>query len=391
MINIGFVHEVFPGGGAETVTSNIAKYISKEKYKTFVFTYNVNEHLLTQPDKDNITIIKINKEDLFKKPIDTNNTLVKEVNELSIDILVFVSCIEFNIKEIVENIKCKTIFSHHNTPFWEIENEKEYSLRSIYQNKKFFLSRWKNIYIKLPKKLKEVENNLLKIYLDIYNYCDICTVLCESYKNIISEKLNLLNNDKLKVLLNGIPPAPIAYNLEKKKQLLYIGRMSYTHKRVDRLINIWRNIYKDFPDWEFIVVGDGEERQNIENQARNLERIKFYDFTKNPHEFYNNASILLMSSQFEGVPIVLLEAQQAGVVPMAFNCSKGLEEILSPSGENGILIENFNMKTYEKQLRSLMKDENLRLKVKKNILEKSKQYDMEIIAQNWDELFQSIL
>lgn len=126
-------------------------------------------------------------------------------------------------------------------------------------------------------------------------------------------------------------------------------------------------------------MGDGAERKNLEQQANDygLERIYFCGETNKPYEYYNNASILCLSSQFEGIPLVLLEAQQAGVIPIAFNCAAGVENVLSPNWENGVLIENFSMIDYENTLYQLMSDETLRQKMQQNVLKKSQEYDIE--------------
>lgn len=169
--------------------------------------------------------------------------------------------------------------------------------------------------------------------------------------------------------------------------------MVYADKRIDRLIDIWKNIYQQFPDWEFILVGDGEERANLEQQANNygLERIRFCGATNNSYEYYHNASIFCLSSQFEGIPLVLLEAQQAGVIPIAFNCAAGVESVLSPNWENGVLIDNFSMQEYERALCKLMSDESLRQKMQQNVIKKAQEYDIEKIGRMWHELFERLL
>lgn len=77
--------------------------------------------------------------------------------------------------------------------------------------------------------------------------------------------------------------------------------------QTNALIDIWKNIYQKFPDWEFLIVGDGAERKNLEQQVNDygLERVYFCGETNKPYEYYNNASILCLSSQFEGIPLVL--------------------------------------------------------------------------------------
>lgn len=78
--------------------------------------------------------------------------------------------------------------------------------------------------------------------LEIYRTCDAFTVLCQPYQLILEKELKLSTNNKISVITNAILPEKINYNLNKKKQLLYMGRMSYADKRIDRLIDIWKNI-----------------------------------------------------------------------------------------------------------------------------------------------------
>lgn len=392
-MKVGFVHySKFPEGGAERVTSNLAPYLKRRGYEIFVFASGVNESLLTESDKENISIIKVNKDD-FTAPINSDNLLVSESKRLNIDILVYVGEQNFSIiiKEIAEKVGCKSIFAHHGVPFWEMVDLKENLSRELHVKNKNYFSSLKHRFIKIPQKISQKKEELISTFSEIYENSDAFTVLCEEYKNIFQKELNLDNTEKIYVLPNGILSAPISYCFKKKKQLLYLGRMSYADKRVDRLIEIWKDIYKKFPDWEFLLVGDGLERENLEKMAESLERIYFLGSTKVPYQYYNDAAILCMSSQFEGWGLVLTEAQQAGVVPIAFNCSAGVESILTPSWENGVLVDGFSVNAYKSSLCRLMKDEDLRNKIQQNILLKSQEYDMEIIAKNWDKLFQSII
>lgn len=391
MINIGFIHNAFPVGGAEMVTSNLSTYLTKEGYNVFVFASEIRENMLTDTDKQNITSIEVNGRDTFFK--DSEKELIQQIKKHNIQILIFVGAIQFNIKGIIEQTKCRSIFAYHGTPFWEIEDEKEYLHRELYAKKKNIFSNWKHIYYKIPKKLSKKKEQLIKTFLEIYNTCDAFTVLCDPYKEIMQKELQQGILDKLHTIPNGILPPPIQYSLHKEKQLLYLGRMSYADKRIDRLIEVWKNIYQKFPDWELILVGDGAEKENLRELANKykLERIYFHDAIKTPYKYYNKASILCMTSQFEGIPLVLLEAQQAGVIPIAFNCSKGVESVLTPSKTNGILIEDFNLDSYQRELSGLMKDKDLQEHIKQNIILKSDSYSIENIGRKWHKLFQSLM
>lgn len=386
---VGFVHLDYPAGGVETVTSMMAEYLTQHQYQVIVFAENIHHALLTDQDKENIQFVQVAKHDLFN---DTkNNDFINKIIELNIDIVVFPIHISFIFQAVKTQTNAKVIFASHSSPFYEIEHKRQISLKK--SAKYNHLRRWYYLNYRLPKKLQKYQQQLEQQFADIYQICDAFTVLCEPYQDIFKTRLQILEAGKMVVMPNATPPTTKQPNLNKRNQLLYVGRMSYADKRVDRLLDIWKNIYQKFPDWEFLLVGDGEERANLERQAKayDLERITFCGTTNDPYKYYHNASILCLSSQFEGIPLVILEAQQAGVIPIAFNCSAGMESVLSPNWENGVLIDDFSMPEYEKALCKLMSDENLRKQLQQNVLIKAQDYDINNIRQAWHRLFTRLL
>lgn len=132
---IAFVHEYFPCGGAEIVTSMLAVELAKKNYETYVFAREFDHHLLTENDNQYIKLIQVTWDDLFH-PIYYNNTIIQTSNKENIDILIFVGATVIDIQGISKGLKCKTIFAYHDTPFWEIENQKQILLR---ENNTIFL------------------------------------------------------------------------------------------------------------------------------------------------------------------------------------------------------------------------------------------------------------
>lgn len=386
---IGFVHLNYPAGGVEIVTSILAAYL-KQHYQIIVFAEHIHSAQLTKKDKTNIIFVQASHDDLFGNA-HKNNDFITQINELQIDVIVLPIHINFIFQTIKTYTNAKIVFAHHSLPFYEIEYKKQNSLKkSLSYNP---LRRWYYLNYHLPKKLVKYQQLLEQKYIDIFKICDSFIVLCDSYKEFFNKNLNSPSLDKLAVISNALPALSEQVNPNKKKQLLYVGRMTYADKRIDRLISIWNNIYQRFPDWEFILVGDGEERENLERQASayGVERIIFCGTTRETYKYYHDASILCLSSQFEGVPLVLLEAQQSGVIPIAFNCSAGVEAVLSPSWENGVLIDNFSMSDYENALCKLMTNEELRKKIYNNVLNKAQDYDIKNIGAAWHALFTKLL
>ena len=386
MPNIGFVHGRYPYGGGEKVTSNLAPYLTALGYKIFVFSSRITHEQLSEEDKRYISFVDVGKTRLLSHP---NISLADKVNELAIDILVFVGkSFSASREGIFSKTHCKCIFAHYGITFWQAENKLSELKTKASQNPLYALW-YKGVKIPLFHLSKQIKIAKYKI---IYKRYHAFMVLCDAYKNELIDALQLKTNQKIVAIPIGIQPAPISYSLDKKKQLLYVGRMSHRDKRVERLITIWQKLYKRFPDWEFLLLGEGEELPKLKQLASDygLERITFCGKQQTP-PYYNQAAINCLSSQIEGFPLVLIEAQQAGVIPVAFACSAGVREILSPDGENGKLIPPFDLDAYTEALASLMSDEPLRKQMQQNVLNKAHLYDIAEIVKQWDALFKKIL
>lgn len=176
----------------------------------------------------------------------------------------------------------------------------------------------------------------------------------------------------------------------KEKEILFVGRLDNRSKKVNRLLKIWENLYKDFPDWRLSIVGDGPDRGLLENYAikLGLERITFYGIS-NPRPFYERASIICMTSDFEGFPMVLTEAMQFGCVPIAYDSFEAVRDVII-HGETGFVVKPFNRKKYIKSLDGLMSDNELLERMSASAFQLVKKFDKKRITHEWLELINSI-
>ncbi|WP_198540627.1 glycosyltransferase [Capnocytophaga sp. H4358] len=381
--NVGFVHISFPFGGAEKVTIDVSKYLIKNGYNVFIFTQKIKTELLDST-YDFLNIITIEKKISY---------FIEQIKSANIDLLIFSTTCGFISQQQIEISKksgVKYICVDHVKPFWEANIKIEIIKRKI-QTRSFFSRLKYKILLKLHNQLREDER-VKQDYRNILKYADAFVLLCEEYKKNVLEKLRT-TSDKITIIPNPLLSAPVHYDLDKKNVILYMGRVEYSDKRVERLIEIWKRIYKDYPNWKLKIVGSGSDKAFLEQSVKKqqLERVTFFEATSTPHTFYNKASILCLTSQTENWPLVLMEAQQAGVVPMAFECSAGVSKILAPSSKNGILIPCYDMQKYESELRELIENEQKRKYIQTNILEKSKEYDINSVGKQWDDLFQKLL
>lgn len=387
MVNIGFIHGQFPFGGGEMVTSTIAPLLRAMGYNIFVFSSHIHHQQLSEEDKKNITFIDIGKTRLFSSP---KVSLAEKANELKIDILVFIGkSFSATRERIFEKTNCKCIFAHYGATFWQAENHLETLQKKAKKSPLHYLF-YKGLRIPAFHIYKKIK---IEKYRVIYNKYDAFTVLCEAYKDELSKALQLTDNHKIRAISTPVAPATHTYSLEKERLVIYVGRMSYADKRVDRLVTIWESIYKKYPDWQFVLIGSGKELPALQTMVKEkkIERITFLGKVEDTFPYYNKAAIFCLSSQMEGQGTVLMEAQQAGVIPIAFDCSAGVRGILSPNGENGILIPPFDMQAYTNELGKLMSDASTRAHIQKNILIKAEEYSVDVIVKQWDELFKSVL
>lgn len=118
---------------------------------------------------------------------------------------------------------------------------------------------------------------------------------------------------------------------------VYIGRIT-EQKRVDWIIRAFADLNRK--SWKLKIIGDGDLECQISQLAKQLsvyDRIEWLPFQENPWEQVKQASVVLLSSWFEGFPVVILEALARGVPVIATDCPTGPSDIIK-DGENGYLV-----------------------------------------------------
>jgi glycosyltransferase involved in cell wall biosynthesis len=153
----------------------------------------------------------------------------------------------------------------------------------------------------------------------------------------------------------------------KKKKILWVGRMTFAAKRPDRIVKIWERIWKNCEGWELYMLGDGDAKNILEKYCvdKNIGNI-YFEGNVNPKIYYEEASILCMTSSYEGFGMVLVEALQNRVIPIVYNSSEVFNDIIK-EGETGFLIKAFKNGLYKKKLLKLVNDEGMRSEIIKNI------------------------
>ena len=231
----------------------------------------------------------------------------------------------------------------------------------------------------------------------IYRNSDRFMVLSQSFISHFENFTGKRNAQKLIVQTNPVtikqPSETLDLN-DKQKEVTYVGRLDYNQKRTYRIIETWALLEDRIPDWRLTIVGDGPERENLERLTRdlNLQHVRFEGFQR-PEPYYKRASILILTSEYEGFPLVLAECMSFGVVPVVYGSYSAVYDIIK-DGENGLIVKpqngEFKAEAMAKALEQAMTDEDKRHDMAEKSIATSQNYSLDVIYKQWEGLFNDL-
>lgn len=174
-----------------------------------------------------------------------------------------------------------------------------------------------------------------------------------------------------------------------EKVILAVGRHE-PQKGFDMLIKAWSKVIA--PGWKLRIIGDGSKKDENKQLALDLgvtETIEFKDATPMIAEEFQRASCFVLSSRFEGLVLVLIEAKMMGLPCISFNCPNSPREVIM-DGRDGWLVENGNIDALVNKLTSVLCDmEKLRQAGKNARKDAIARYSPEAIKKKWIKLIES--
>lgn len=392
---IAFYHWVFPAGGAETVTCNLGRFFAAQGYRQIVYTWKLLPDLLTDPLRTTFDIRQLPDTSRCSSPENTDY-ICESLEKEQVDILFIQGSTDIAIEAIRARTPAKIIFCLHNTPFWEIYDLKHKKASEIphatWKRKLEFTCLRKPAYWLTDK----LEQRFTKLYARIVANVDRFVTLCPGYSEELERRIRRSQGfecppDRLAAVLNPMLPVPESQETAKEQIVLYVGRFQRIHKRTDRLLKIWHRIERRNPGWRLVLVGDGEDRENLEKETRRLklQRVEFAGYQNDVASYYRRAAFVCLTSNFEGLPMCLMEGQQYGAIPVSFDSYAGIREI-ARDGESGIVVPAFDLGEYARRLDAAMNDQALQRRMRENSLRAAERYDLERIGAEWLLLFDEL-
>jgi glycosyltransferase involved in cell wall biosynthesis len=193
--------------------------------------------------------------------------------------------------------------------------------------------------------------------------------------------------DNCFVIPNQISFLPDIPSTCEEHRLLAIGRLT-NQKGFDLMLDAVSDVLKKHTSWKLNIVGEGEMEGFLRDKIVTLgldKSVNIVPFTKDILMWFSQSSIYLMTSRFEGLPMVLLEAKACGLPIISYDCPTGPSELLNP--DDGYLVAMGDKDAFSRKLDELMSDERQRKFMGKNALANVQKYTSENIYKKWNLLF----
>ncbi|GKX67812.1 glycosyltransferase [Inconstantimicrobium mannanitabidum] len=176
----------------------------------------------------------------------------------------------------------------------------------------------------------------------------------------------------------------------KSNNFFAAGRFEY-QKGFDLLIEAFQIFSTKNSEWNLTIVGEGKEKDTINNliMKYNLnDRIKIEPFTKNIKKYFLNSSALLLSSRWEGMPMIVLEALEMGVPTIAYDITA--VKPLITDGQQGLIVEKYDVSFYANAMLSIANNYELRREMGLKSSAKSEEFSIENIKNNWNKIINEL-
>lgn len=201
------------------------------------------------------------------------------------------------------------------------------------------------------------------------------------------------NLPNIEVIPNAAMHVSDAYSDVMNKRVIAVGRLDY-QKGFDRLIQAWELVQYTgkFTDWKLDIFGQGEWREMLQQMIDKAElqnTVCLNRPTKQIGEEYVKSDMLVMSSNYEGFPMVMIEAMACGLPVVSFDYKCGPKDIIQ-TGINGLLVPNGDIQALADAMMKVMEDEAYRKMLSLNARKVVDTYSEQAVMSQWIRLFTSI-
>lgn len=290
----------------------------------------------------------------------------------------------------VDGTSCKVILAHHYEPgaetlymslrrHWAKRHDKMPLRRRC---------RWLFDLVFYPYAKYQYVEALRRTYREAYFMAHRVVLLSSRFIDVYQQFGRFNNSKNFSVIPNSLSFReflPVEEIRKKRMIVLIVSRIEEVHKRLSLALKIWAKVKKnsEAKKWLLKIVGTG---QDMSLYLHMVERDGISDVVfegrQNPVPYYKEAAIFMMTSRSESWGLTLTEAQQMGVVPIAFDTYASLRDIIT-DGEDGIVVPEGDVEGYVNLMLYLMSRSNERQRIAEKAIVSSQRFSQEHIAMQW--------
>ena len=233
---------------------------------------------------------------------------------------------------------------------------------------------------------------LLKISAFICNFSNggvFQTEAVQKYYKRLSSRSVVIHNPFDKIIQN-LAPIPFA---NRKKEIVHIARMMIVQKRQDVMLKAFKIFLQKHPDYTLSFYGSGPDFEKIRSLAQTLNiesNVIFHGDVVDVANKIGNTKMLVLTSDYEGIPNVIMEAFAMEVPVVSTDCSPGGARVLINDGKNGFIVPVGNASAIAEKMDQLIEFEKISEEFILNGKEKLKEFEAQPIFDKWNHFLEEI-
>ena len=352
-MRIGFYTNSFfrKRGGIDRIASILSNYFVENGYEVIIFHGKKIKDAPVYPIDSRVKTCEI---DLSLDNYELNRS---RISALAPDVLVVMSSSDEKncFISLLKGLDIPLVFSEHSDPKYI----KEYL--SVEKNREF-----------------------------CFYHADALHFLCDSFLESIPEGLR----NKSFVIPNctyfdEYKPAKVGLT-HSSQIILSVSQLQEFPKKISYLIKAFAKIHHKYPDWNCVICATGPDREIYEkliNYYGLAEYVILPGLVDDLEQYYKCSELFCLPSEIEGLPCAMIEAQCYGLPSVGFASCAGVNEIIR-HGENGLLADSFTPESLAACLDRLMRDRELRQRMRRRSLELAQRYNKQNVLAQWRTLLE---
>ncbi len=358
-LKIAIVTSSLGRGGAQKSSANLSFVLSKLHYDVHVISILNQIDYKYQGQLLNLGKLKDQKDSIFGK-IKRFRLFYNYLKSENFDYIIDSRARPKFFKQLLIN---KILYAHQKV----IYVVHSYWLKNYFPKQRFLAKLLYNKAFQLVAVSQEIKK---RIKLE-YGFNQVSTIY-----NCLSRSEPVVNQDT--------PKLP-------QKFILYFGRIDDKIKNISLLIAGYNQSKLAQKNIKLVILGDGPDTTYLKQKTVDLQlqhQIVFLPYCADPSSIIKRALFSVLSSRYEGFPMVLIESLSFGTPVVSVDCKSGPKEVIQHE-INGLLVENHNPKALAKAFDCFLEDKQLYLHCKQNAEKSIEKFSDETISKFWLKLLKS--